>query len=387
MTLERIRPADAEACAAELARLSRERRAVRVRGGGTKDHLGDLAPVDTVLETLALSGIVDHVAADLTITARAGTRFAEVQRALADHGQFLPLDPPHASGATLGGIVAANSAGFWRARHGGPRDLLIGTTTALADGTLARSGGRVVKNVAGYDLNKLLVGSLGTLGVIVETTFKVLPVPPARGALRATLRRGADAFALTDALARTSLRPSALVVERSGGAWHAVVAAHGPAPLVSRTLAEAAALARKAGPSTEGADDPEDLLRPARALAEEVADGAVVRAALPLSAQRAFAETASGIEGFARLVADAGSGIVRAHLRGEDAVVIAGADTLLAAAAVLGGSARVERRDAALAASLGAWGATKPSGHFLMARIKEAFDPHGVLEPGRSVVA
>ncbi|HUG56083.1 MAG TPA: FAD-binding protein, partial [Candidatus Limnocylindrales bacterium] len=246
-----IRPADAAACAAALDEAARLGRSVRVRGGGTKDHLGDLRPADVVLETLALSGVVDHVAADLTVTAGAGTRLADLQRALAAAGQRLPIDPPHAAGATLGGIVATNDAGFGRTRYGGPRDLLIGTLTALTDGTVVRSGGRVVKNVAGYDLNKLLVGSLGTLGVVAETTFKVLPLPPARGALRARCRRAADAFAIADALARTSLRPSALVVERAGsGEWHVVVAAEGPAALVARTLAEAADLARRAGASS-----------------------------------------------------------------------------------------------------------------------------------------
>ena len=160
----------------------------------------------------------------------------------------------------------------------------------------------------------------------------------------------------------------------------------GQRPLVSRTLTEASALARQAGARTEETDDPETLLGPARALPETATDGALVRAALPLSAQLAFAESAAGAEGFARLVADAASGITRAHLRGEDAAVIGGADALLAAATVLGGSARVERRQASLVARLGAWSPVEPPGHFLMRRLKEAFDPAGVLEPGRSPV-
>src|SRR5437879_6903321 len=123
---------------------------------------------------------------------------ADVAAALARVGQFLPLDPPHADAATIGGVIAANSNGFWRARYGGVRDLLIGTRTALADGTVARAGGRVVKNVAGYDLDKLLVGSLGTLGVIVEATFKVLPLPETSDGLVAGVGRSAAAFALAN---------------------------------------------------------------------------------------------------------------------------------------------------------------------------------------------
>src|SRR5438045_6509856 len=107
---------------------------------------------------------------------------ADLKVALERAGQFLPLDPPHADEATVGGVIAANSNGFWRARYGGVRDLLIGTRTALADGTVARAGGRVEKKVAGYDPRKLLVGSLGAVGVIGEAGGKVRPVPRTGGA-------------------------------------------------------------------------------------------------------------------------------------------------------------------------------------------------------------
>ncbi|MDP9251705.1 MAG: hypothetical protein M3O80_01755, partial [Chloroflexota bacterium] len=114
------------------------------------------------------------------------------------------------------------------------------------------------------------------------------------------------------------------------------------------------------------------------------ADGLVVRAALPLAAQPAFATAAARLEGFAQLVADAASGIVRVVVRGDDAVVLDGADALLAAARVCGGSARIERRPDSLRARLRAWGDAEPAGLFLMRRLKEAFDPRGILEPGRS---
>src|SRR5688500_19256203 len=156
---ERVRPAESVACARAVAESAAAGRSLRIRGAGTKDYLGEVLPTDAVLDTTDIAGVVAHVPADLTVTVAAGTRFADVRAALAQAGQFLPLDPPHADAATIGGIVAANSTGFWRARYGGVRDLLIGTTAVLGDGTLARSGGRVVKNVAGYDLNKLFVGS------------------------------------------------------------------------------------------------------------------------------------------------------------------------------------------------------------------------------------
>jgi glycolate oxidase FAD binding subunit len=380
---ERIRPADAAACARAVADSAAASRSLRIRGAGTKDYLGEVLPTDAVLDTTALAGVVAHVPGDLTVTVAAGTRFAELRSALARAGQFLPLDPPHADAATIGGIVAANSTGFWRARYGGVRDLLIGTSAVLGDGTLARSGGRVVKNVAGYDLNKLFVGSLGTLGVLVECTFKVLPRPPVTSGAHAHFARSADAFAAADAIVRTSARPAALAISGGpGGAWELLLQADGDAAPVARTLDLLSQSARKCGSSAQHHDGVPALL----ATLNEVSgrDGTVVRAALPLAAQPAFAATAARLEGFVQLVADAASGIVRVVLRGDDAVVLNSADALFAAARVCGGAVRVEGRPDSLRARLRAWGDAEPAGHFLMRRLKDAFDPRGILEPGRS---
>src|SRR4029077_13862018 len=174
---------------------------------------------------------VDHVPEDLTVTVRGGMPFAALRAALAARGQFLPLDPPHvARGATVGGIIAANSNGFGRYRYGSVRDLVLGVRAALPDGTSARAGGRVVKNVAGYDLNKLFIGSLGTLGVVVEATFKILPLPPVTRAASATFDSAGDAFGAADALVRTSLRPTAVVVERTlDRRWRLLIVAAGEA--------------------------------------------------------------------------------------------------------------------------------------------------------------
>src|SRR5712691_3028392 len=197
-------PTNAAQCARILADASRDRRTVRVVGGMTKSYIGDAQDTDTELHTSGLTGIVDHVPADLTVTVAGGTRIADLAGALARAGQFFPLDPPHADGATIGGVIAANSNGFWRARYGSVRDLLIGTRIALPDGTVVRAGGRVVKNVAGYDLNKLITGSFGTLGVIVEAILLVVPVTTASDGVVARFARGADAFAAASAIARAA---------------------------------------------------------------------------------------------------------------------------------------------------------------------------------------
>ena len=382
-TTERIHPVDAAACARAVADAASASRSIRIRGAGTKDYLGEMLPTDTVLDTTALSGVVAHVPADLTVTVAAGTRLADVRAALSRAGQFLPLDPPHADAATIGGVIAANSTGFWRSRYGGVRDLLIGTTAVLGDGTIARSGGRVVKNVAGYDLNKLFVGSLGTLGVLVECTFKVLPVPPVSAGAHAQFARTADAFAAADAIARTSARPAALAISGGpGGAWELLLQADGDSAPVERTLDLLSQSARAQGTAAQRHDGVRGVLATLNELSGR--DGMVVRAALPLAAQGAFATTAARLEGFAQLVADAASGIVRVVVRGDDAVTLDAADALLAAARAVGGSARIERRPDSLRGRLRAWGDAEPAGLFLMRRLKEAFDPRGILEPGRS---
>src|SRR5919108_1992069 len=306
-----------------------------------------------------------------------------VRPSLARAGQMLALDPPHADAATIGGIVAPNSSGFKRARYGGVRDLLIGTTSALTDGSIARAGGRVVKNVAGYDVNKLLIGSFGTLAVITECTFKVTPLPAASAGLRARFRRAADAYAAADVIARTPARPAALAIDGTArDEWELIVLAEGERPAVERTVAIAAEASGQNGSAERG--DVDARLAALRDL-PATAEGVLVRASLPPAAQAAYAEAAMRLEGFARLVSDAASGIARVQVRGDDDVLVAAGDALLAAARVCGGSARVERRPDRLRARIAPWGDGDAPGRFLMRRLKSAFDPSGVLEPGRSV--
>ena len=378
------RPTTAEGCAAILRDCAAVGETVRVRGGGTKDGIGTRRGTDVVLETAALGGILDHVPEDLTVTVGAGIRMDALREALAAHGQFLPLDPPHAArGATVGGVIAANSNGFARFRYGDVRDLLLGLRAALPDGTVSRAGGRVVKNVAGYDLNKLYTGSMGTLGVITEATFKILPVPPVTRGTVATYERGADAFATADALVRTSLRPIALVVERTADRrWRLVVAAAGEQAPVDRAANETERAASAHNGSTETIADIAAALDSLREIVAGATDGAVIRVALPLSAQTAFAEAATKADHSSRLVADAATGAAYVHLRGDDESVRAAADALLANARVLGGSGRVERAVAGLEGADG----PDPSGAFLMRRLKRAFDPRGILEPARTVL-
>jgi glycolate oxidase FAD binding subunit len=179
----------------EVAELLRGRGPVLVRGGGTQDGLGaPLRTAPTLLDTTGLRAApLQHEAEDLTVTAPAGLRWADLQAALARHGQWVPCDPPAPETATVGGVVAGNAFGPWRQSQGGMRDLLIGLRAVAGTGVAFSAGARVAKNVAGFDLCKLLVGSAGTLAVVTECSFKVRPLPAAR---RSFMARGDPLAAL-----------------------------------------------------------------------------------------------------------------------------------------------------------------------------------------------
>src|SRR6266849_3496193 len=207
----RVTPASREDLAEALHAADSRSQAVAPIGGGTQLDLG-MPPVrlDLIIETTRLNQVVEYEPADLTVTVGAGLRFAELQKQLAEQGQFLALDPPAAPGATLGGLMATNASGPLRFAYGTARDLVIGTRVANPDGTVTHAGGRVVKNVAGYDLNKLYVGSLGTLGVIVELSFKLAPIPPATNTVVGQFPDASAARGIINAVVQSPLSPLAI---------------------------------------------------------------------------------------------------------------------------------------------------------------------------------
>jgi len=169
----------------------------QVRGGGSKPALSGGVPGAAMMDLSRLTGIVEYSPEEFTVTVRAGTRVAELVKILAQNGQYLPFDPPLGThGATLGGTVAAGLSGSGRYRYGGVRDFLLGVQFIDGNGELGRGGSKVVKNAAGFDLPKLLTGSLGGLGILVELTFKVFPLPEARATVCAPCRSLADALEL-----------------------------------------------------------------------------------------------------------------------------------------------------------------------------------------------
>jgi glycolate oxidase FAD binding subunit len=197
------------------------------RGAGSRLGWGNPPrSCDLIVSTTRLDQIVEHAAGDLVATVQAGIRLDDLQARLASEGQRLALDPP--GNATIGGLIATNVAGPLRLRYGAPRDLLIGITIVRADGTIAKAGGKVVKNVAGYDLGKLFAGSYGTLGLITEATFRLHPLPAATSLVTLEADDHGHAAAIVLGAANSPLAPAAIELD-----WPS-----GPGPLTVSVLLE-----------------------------------------------------------------------------------------------------------------------------------------------------
>ncbi len=209
MAAQIFEPVDAAGVAAALQSVS-DGQSVVVRGGGTKMTA---SPSDIVIATTRMTRPIDHVAGDLVATIPAGAPLDAVNDVLRRERQWLPLDPPRGHRATIGGIVATNDSGPRRHRFGAPRDLIIGVEIALADGRTAKAGGKVVKNVAGYDLSKLMCGSFGTLAVVTSATFKLSPVAPFSQTLVATVADVRKLSELALAVSRAPVSPTAIELQ------------------------------------------------------------------------------------------------------------------------------------------------------------------------------
>jgi glycolate oxidase FAD binding subunit len=391
---QRSTPSSVDELAAALKAADDGGQAVAAVGGGTQLDLG-MPPtrLDLVLETIHLDRVVEYEPADLTVTVEAGIRFSALQRVLHEAGQFLALDPPVSESATIGGLIATNVSGPLRLAYGTARDLVIGTRVANADGTLTRSGGRVVKNVAGYDLNKLYIGSLGTLGVIVELSFKLAPVPPAAATLAGQFSELSSARALLGTVVRSALAP--LAIELLGpGAAMACGLSHGNvvifrlggyAEAVDRQVRDLSALITQHGGVRAEAHENlwEDLAR--MRVAAQHRD-VVLKAAAPLAESTALVEILErGLSDLQPHVwAHAGNGVAYAAC---DA--LASADSLgqlRRDVTALGSNASlvVQRCPTELKRVVDVWG-DPGSSIALMRALKTKLDPKGTLNPGRYV--
>jgi glycolate dehydrogenase FAD-binding subunit len=375
-----LEPSDAATAATLVAECAAAHTPLLVRGGGTKLAWTAPAPPQTLLSTKLLNRPIQHFAGDLVATLPAGVTLAEANAALGRERQWLPLDPPQGEQATIGGIVATNDSGPRRQQYGAPRDLIIGVEVALADGRVARAGGRVVKNVAGYDLSRLLCGSFGALGVITSATFKLTPLPPASITLVVTPRDLAHAQALAGALAAAPLTPTALEVALFPP--RLLVRFETTAQAASRQSSIAREIAEQGGAATEVLEaEAETHAWSAHEASVWGRGGTLVKiSVLPTEVAEALAElsSASSSRVASAAIGRIALGVLYARLEGEppeQASVIA---ALRRRAAARQGSVVVLDAPAAVRALVPAW-EINPGAFEVMRAVKERFDPQGVL--------
>src|SRR5215213_2423964 len=238
--------------------------AISPRGGGTKVSLGNPPrELDLVLSTARMDDVIEHVPGDQVVRVQAGIKLQDLQERLAGSDQMLGIDPPETrSGATVGGVVAANSSGPRRHRYGTIRDLIIGITVVLSDGTVAKAGGKVVKNVAGYDLSKLFTGSLGTLGIIATANFRLHPKPEAAWTVVVELASTEEAGEAARAITRSQIVASALELHWSEEAKLLAVLIEGVRPSVEAQAERASFLFEPFGETRILSDEEADFLGP-----------------------------------------------------------------------------------------------------------------------------
>ncbi|HEY1755989.1 MAG TPA: FAD-binding protein [Bryobacteraceae bacterium] len=232
-------PETPEQLAESLQDAASAHRTIRLGGNFSKDRLGGAPqPADVVISTSRLNRLLQYDPRDLTVSVQAGMRFAELEQILAGHRQMLPLDPGWAADSTVGGVVAANLSGPRRRLYGTARDMIIGMTFVTLEGKMISSGGMVVKNVAGLDMAKLMIGSFGTLAAISQVNFKVFPVPTESRSFLMEFPTAAAAFSERDRILRGVLQPSAIDIVNWPSGYRMLVHAGGNAKALERYARE-----------------------------------------------------------------------------------------------------------------------------------------------------
>jgi glycolate dehydrogenase FAD-binding subunit len=371
--------------------------AIAPRGSGSSLALGNRPRrLDVVLDLTGLSALTDYVAEDMVASVEPGLPLATLAGRLAERGQMLALDPIGGASRSIGGVLAANASGPLRARYGTGRDLLLGVRFVQADGTITWGGARVVKSVTGYDVPKLMVGALGTLGVIVGATLRLHPIPPASGSWVITLPTREAAESFLAGLGDSTLEPDRVTLLNARarracghpGRELAVLVSVGSVEEAVRS--QGAALARLAG-AHRG-----EVQSVSPAVWETLGDVLRDPMMLKLSCEPArlvfwlteLERLASRLGLPASIVAQAANGSLQSTLDGPVAGSALQADLLGPLREGLGpegGSLVVERAPAELKVDLDVWGPIRPELLAIMSRLKREFDPGGTLNPGRFV--
>jgi glycolate oxidase FAD binding subunit len=382
MPREIVEPVSAEDVAAVLASASKQRTAVVIRGGGTKIGWGRTpSSVDVVLSTTRLNAVVAHDHADLTATVQAGARLDEVNHVLARHGQWLPIESAFDE-STIGGAIATNDSGPLRHRYGTPRDLLIGVRLALTDGRLIKAGGNVVKNVAGYDIGRLMSGSHGSLAAIVSATFKLSPLAAATETLVATFERADALVAAVSAITSSQLEPAALEVRP----YCLLLKFESTRSALDTYVQRARALMQSTDSQVVSSQSEVDLWRE-HIRAPWRSPGMVVRFAWPpasLGVVLAFVEELRNSVADVELIGRAalGSGLLRI---GADIRVQRNIVERMRSRSDIFRHVVVLRAEPSLKQQLDVWGPLGDAGS-LGASVKNALDPSGILNAGRGPV-
>ena len=400
-----------EAQVADALRLADEHdAAVFPRGGGSHMRLGATPEhVDVVLSVERLRRQLAYEPGDMTTTVQAGMPLDDLQRVLGAQGQFVALDPPATAATTVGGVIATNASGPRRLLYGTARDVALGVSVATADGARSKAGGRVVKNVTGYDLTKLYIGSLGTLGVVLELTFKVHPLPPGEATIGLACAGQADILPVLNALLRLPLRLSSLELlnaaalaalqARSGvpvpaSPYLFVARLEGDAAVIDSQKQRIAAALRGLSLSApvrieEWPSDEQSRLWASLAAQAFMADSVTAKVGLRITDLAAFCAEIEALPADPPwlLHAHAGNGIASVQIpvagRSEEAL-LAHVQALDARVARLNGHRVIERAPVAVKRRCEVWGPVGDN-FAVMQALKASYDPRRRLNPGRFI--
>ncbi|HEV2349145.1 MAG TPA: FAD-binding oxidoreductase [Terriglobia bacterium] len=407
-----VYPRTAEQVAAVLKCAADHTLAVIPCRNATKLGLGNIpARYDVALSLRKMNNVWHYEPEDLTATVEAGMKLGELARLLGRNGLWLPLDPPGGARASVGGVLATNASGPLRLLYGAPRDMIVGMTIATTDGKIIKAGGRVVKNVAGYDLTKLLIGSHGALGVMVEAHLKLFPLPAGRATFIFHVASLDEARDLRKRILQSPLNPMRMTLlnaeagkvvwedeagARPGSTMTLWVEAGGTNRVLERYARTLGAIGSAAGAKVSTMEQGTAERSWARMvdfqswLAEEFSDAVILRGSLPIAGCEEFVNRAQqgADKTKSRLAVFAQPGVGTAHLCYLDpsdySAIVSTIDNLRAAAKELHGALLVERCAPEIKQRLDVWGA--PGNDFeVMRKVKHAWDPKGILSPGRFV--
>ena len=358
---------------------------VMPRGGGTKMGWGNPPRAgEMIISTRRMNRVVEHASGDMTATVQAGCTFQQLQNTLSVHGQRVALDPLWPNEATVGGILATNDSGPLRIRFGSLRDLIIGITLVLPDGTVAKSGGKVVKNVAGYDLPKLATGSLGTLGIITQAIFRLHPRPRESRTLTVSTPDIKAASELMLTIQASKLVPTGVQLRADASSFDIDLRFEGTCVGCDSQTEQLLQMAS----GTTRIDSPDDVLSARESLWSGNSAAAICKFTLLPTELQTWVEQIRALaaqkEMLWRLVAQAtGVGILRLESPQTDIL----ADLLRTFRAGLersGGSLSILSSPPHVKSKMDVWGSAGDA-ISLMRRIKAQFDPAGVLNPGRFI--